>query len=328
MARCPVFRSTEKSLGAVDLTRVHAWLIGPLKFCRLPVERKVRMRVHVHSVCLRMLCRYRSIVDRLLRMRLVPAQRLTQRDVSYEFMNRQMVWHAFTVCTCLFLYCGSWPADEATQEFLLFLLPLINTRALSRRLSQLWSRTTFASFLPASVRSLAGVNASSDEHVAKTLRGKYWSLSMDQCAICFEDASSNLNLGEAHNALTSLTTYQNTPSSMTEPPETAGPDDEPPPHPIHTPYVTDCGHRYCYVCVTTRMLRTAEDASGVGPGGTRWECLRCGQPVSSADRVDVDAAVSEFGYMSGDDMSYGSENMDFSDFSGSVRDDSDSEHSE
>ena len=30
-------------------------------------------------------------------MSLVPSRRLLQRDVSYEFMNRQMVWHAFTV---------------------------------------------------------------------------------------------------------------------------------------------------------------------------------------------------------------------------------------
>lgn len=30
-------------------------------------------------------------------MQLVPARRLTSRQVSYEFMNRQMVWHAFTV---------------------------------------------------------------------------------------------------------------------------------------------------------------------------------------------------------------------------------------
>jgi hypothetical protein len=31
-------------------------------------------------------------------MRLGPLRRLVKRDVSYEFMNRQMVWHAFTVC--------------------------------------------------------------------------------------------------------------------------------------------------------------------------------------------------------------------------------------
>lgn len=32
-------------------------------------------------------------------MKLVPSRRLVKRDVSYEFMNRQMVWHAFTVST-------------------------------------------------------------------------------------------------------------------------------------------------------------------------------------------------------------------------------------
>lgn len=30
-------------------------------------------------------------------MRLVPSRGQVNRDVSYEFMNRQMVWHAFTV---------------------------------------------------------------------------------------------------------------------------------------------------------------------------------------------------------------------------------------
>ena len=42
--------------------------------------------------------RYRTTVDRLLGMKLVPSRRLVRRSVSYDFMNRQMVWHAFTVC--------------------------------------------------------------------------------------------------------------------------------------------------------------------------------------------------------------------------------------
>lgn len=40
---------------------------------------------------------YRTLADRLLHMRLVPSRGRVERDVSYEFMNRQMVWHAFTV---------------------------------------------------------------------------------------------------------------------------------------------------------------------------------------------------------------------------------------
>ena len=43
------------------------------------------------------LYRYRTLTDRLLQMRLIPARKLVKRNVSYEFMNRQMVWHAFTV---------------------------------------------------------------------------------------------------------------------------------------------------------------------------------------------------------------------------------------
>jgi len=35
-------------------------------------------------------CRYRTIADRLLCMNLVPSRRLVKRDVSYEFMNRQI----------------------------------------------------------------------------------------------------------------------------------------------------------------------------------------------------------------------------------------------
>lgn len=40
---------------------------------------------------------YRTLADRLLHMQLVPSRGQVKRDVSYEFMNRQMVWHAFTV---------------------------------------------------------------------------------------------------------------------------------------------------------------------------------------------------------------------------------------
>lgn len=48
--------------------------------------------------------RYRTIADRLLKMRLAPVRRLVKRDVSYEFMNRQMVWHAFTVRRAQLVY--------------------------------------------------------------------------------------------------------------------------------------------------------------------------------------------------------------------------------
>lgn len=50
--------------------------------------------------------RYMSLVDRILGIRLVYAHSAVARNVNFEFMNRQIVWHGFT-------------------EFLLFLMPLI-----------------------------------------------------------------------------------------------------------------------------------------------------------------------------------------------------------
>ena len=40
---------------------------------------------------------YRTPLERVLGMRLVYATRQTSRAVSFEFLNRQLVWHAFTV---------------------------------------------------------------------------------------------------------------------------------------------------------------------------------------------------------------------------------------
>lgn len=41
--------------------------------------------------------RFRTLIDRILQMRLVYAKKSLNRQVSFEFLNRQLVWHAFTV---------------------------------------------------------------------------------------------------------------------------------------------------------------------------------------------------------------------------------------
>jgi hypothetical protein len=43
-------------------------------------------------------------------------------------------------------------------------------------------------------------------------------------------------------------------------------------YPIQTPYVTSCGHRYCYYCISEKILQSADEDS-------YWECLRCSRPV-------------------------------------------------
>ncbi|PKC76046.1 hypothetical protein RhiirA1_333307 [Rhizophagus irregularis] len=47
--------------------------------------------------------KYSTLTDRILSIRLVYARRIMNRQVSFEFLNRQLVWHAFTV-NLIFLY--------------------------------------------------------------------------------------------------------------------------------------------------------------------------------------------------------------------------------
>jgi peroxin-2 len=67
------------------------------------------------------------------------------------------------------------------------------------------------------------------------------------------------------------------------------------------------------------MIRTADDASGFGPGGTQWECLRCGENVVAADRLaaEVEGVESDYG-SDAVSFEYGSEDVDFTDMSGSM----------
>lgn len=54
---------------------------------------------------------------------------------------------------------------------------------------------------------------------------------------------------------------------------------------IHNPYITNCGHVYCYYCVKTKMMIDDE-----------WCCLRCGKKVDAIARhveVAPDKALIE-----------------------------------
>lgn len=50
--------------------------------------------------------RFRTLIDRILGMRMVYAQKSLNRQVSFEFLNRQMVWHAFTVSRIGYTSCA------------------------------------------------------------------------------------------------------------------------------------------------------------------------------------------------------------------------------
>lgn len=106
--------------------------------------------------------RYRTLTDRLLRLRLVSPSNQVSREVSFEYLNRQLVWHAFT-------------------EFLLFLLPLVGISRWRRWLSRAWKRAKDA------MRSEA---AETDDQKIKT--GPLSFLPERTCAICYQDQNPTL----------------------------------------------------------------------------------------------------------------------------------------
>jgi peroxin-2 len=99
--------------------------------------------------------RYRTLLDRILRLRLAPPTSQVSREVSFEYLNRQLVWHAFT-------------------EFLLFVLPLVGISRWRRWLARLWKKTKSV------VRS-----GGEGEEDAKS--GEFSFLPERTCAICYQD---------------------------------------------------------------------------------------------------------------------------------------------
>jgi peroxin-2 len=69
----------------------------------------------------------------------------------------------------------------------------------------------------------------------------YDQLPTNQCAICHDNSSS----------------------------ENAGPIGQVQDFSVHNPYETNCGHRYCYYCIQSKLAVF----------GDEWPCLRCGDKV-------------------------------------------------
>ncbi|KAK6074188.1 peroxisomal biogenesis factor 2 [Seiridium cupressi] len=102
--------------------------------------------------------RYRTLLDRILRLRLVPPTSQVSREVSFEYLNRQLVWHAFT-------------------EFLLFVLPLVGINRWRRWLSRTWRKT----------KEIVNISSNDDKN---SKQGEYAFLPERTCAICYQDQNT------------------------------------------------------------------------------------------------------------------------------------------
>ncbi|MCO5554340.1 hypothetical protein L7F22_007869 [Adiantum nelumboides] len=270
--------------------------------------------------------RYRTLTDRVLGMRLTYAQRTMNRNVSFEFLNRQLVWHAFT-------------------ESLLFLLPLVKPRRLLRRLLRLPTHplvlSTLLAVLPSYVASRVGLSrdeagkprfrmplagskgVKEKEEEERRQRARYATLPEGVCAICWERLEAQAGIKSQGTAALragipssdpldpSSTSSSSSPSSSSSAAASA-------PNGaaktaktaaalttstsasglayadalIHTSYDAEpCSHAYCYVCIADKLLSedAAEElADGDEANPAAWSCLRCGAGVRGAKRSLVD----------------------------------------
>ncbi|KAM0793534.1 hypothetical protein ACM66B_000972 [Microbotryomycetes sp. NB124-2] len=220
--------------------------------------------------------RYRTLVDRVLGMRLIYAQRSITPNVSFEFLNRQLVWEAFT-------------------EFILFLMPLINVQRVRTRLAKFLSTSTtkykslsfVVTALPTPIARALRItprqrlaNSGADQTEAdlsikpgERPRGPLHFLSNDVCPICYSQSTAPPTSLPQDPTSRDLDRQQTTLSDLAA----ASSDQD---TSVKVPYVTDCGWncRYCYYCVVSR-LATVEDE-----GEDTWSCLRCGLDVHGASR--------------------------------------------
>ncbi|KAF2795228.1 hypothetical protein K505DRAFT_273646 [Melanomma pulvis-pyrius CBS 109.77] len=158
--------------------------------------------------------RYRTLTDRLLRLRLTPTSHSASREVSFEYLNRQLVWHAFT-------------------EFLLFLLPLVGISRWRRILGRTWRK------LKTSFLALIGRAPSSDpsDDDAKP-QGELAFLPERTCAICYRDQNPT-TASEADIIAQSSGGGGVVGSAATD---------------ITNPYETiPCGCIYCFACLAQRI---------------------------------------------------------------------------
>ncbi|EME46828.1 hypothetical protein DOTSEDRAFT_78963 [Dothistroma septosporum NZE10] len=168
--------------------------------------------------------RYRTLTDRILRLRLVPSSNQTSREVSFEFLNRQLVWHAFT-------------------EFLLFLLPLVGISRWRRWLSKAWKKTKTTT-----IKLFSGAPPDQEDEDDDMERGELSFLPERTCAICYQDQNPTSGQSE-QDIITSSAAAANsgiTGSAMTD---------------ITNPYQAEsCGCIYCFVCLAQRI--EAEEGEG------------------------------------------------------------------
>ena len=139
-------------------------------------------------------------------------------------------------------------------------------------------------------------------------KGRYFSLPDDQCAICAYNGSFNLSTLAENDPLALYREFGGSTDEQTSQPDEV--EQGPPSFQITTPYRASCGHVYCYVCLSEKLLRAVDD------GDDGWECLRCEELIVGCERVSPEfAGVTTSEGWASDEMDDGSMRLSDSDMS-------------
>jgi peroxin-2 len=256
------------------------------------IRPKVSMVAESRSFKRLMFTRYPSLLMRILGLRLVPSSPHLTRLVSYEFMNRQLVWGAFTVSAPAM----SGHTTNNEQEFLMALIPLLppvpSLLTPSRLIAPLKAFLT----QPTSIDYTQLSNdTTTSAPSARAHAGLLADLPLETCPIChLRQRSAPQGLGSGSTA-----------SAIELPPlrpSWTGHDEE---TQIFVPAQSDCWGKcqWCYYCIASELARHQEEmeekrksqpkSTKAGSGEVEedlgWECLRCGGKVTRAWRVGGEA---------------------------------------
>lgn len=165
--------------------------------------------------------RYRTLLERALGMRLAPKGANARREVSFEYQNRQLVWHAFT-------------------EFLLFILPLLGISRWRRWLTRIWRRTRTV------LRGAIAAGGSLSDQDSFVAKGELSCLPERTCAICYQDRSAANAASTSEADMLALGTSGGVVGSV----ETD----------VTNPYeAVPCGCVYCFACIATTLDAEADE---------------------------------------------------------------------
>ncbi|WVO16277.1 hypothetical protein L204_103952 [Cryptococcus depauperatus] len=231
--------------------------------------------------------RYPSLLLRILGLRLVPSQPHLARLVSYEFMNRQLVWNTFT-------------------EFLMFAVPLLPSAPASLRLSplallksmnNLFSQPANIDYTSLPIIPPQARNQPIDSNTVQPHKGPLAHLPRHICPLCYIKRS---NAPVPLSSTTQGSEIILPPiSGLSEP--MLGHDeaeDKVEVNRVFMPAKTDCngGCQWCYYCIGEELYKhreklrqkSVQNKEGQKEEIKLWTCLRCGGRASRAWRLGAE----------------------------------------